>query len=515
MVAIRDVASRPVGAAFNAINAINAMHYKTAQTLSNDEKADGTADSRSNEPCCMGNNNHTKKDHLLVCVFIVLLFTAKAVCGETSDLYFESGVRAAQKQQYRVALKAFLQAKKTGLDSPELEYNLGVVYYKLADYEEAAKSFRQLVNNNEYAAVACYNLGLIELKLANEIAAKDWFLKAYESSRDPNLKNLSWRALRRLNVIPPSTDSILRGWRGFVSSNAGYDDNVSLIDEDVSQTKGLEDYHLEVMASTNRMMWGTTDNGLDFSANIDVLKQRKEHDYDYSQWHLGLAHLGVFSRWETRARVSFDQSRYGDADFQRLLSLDLRGQRDLSARSAIELRYRYVDIEDQSPDGTYEYLAGNLQQLRFRLTDRLKTISFTYAYILQLNDRNDYSVSYVSGGNTISAVRSYSPIRHSLVISADVPWGKSLSVGLEAQYRYSEYKDADTVTTLNGSTGATTVDYSLKREDDRYQVNVGLVYRFAENLQFFSDYSYTSNDSNRNGSDYNRRFIRAGVTWFY
>jgi hypothetical protein len=34
-------------------------------------------------------------------------------------------------------------------------------------------------------------------------------------------------------------------------------------------------------------------------------------------------------------------------------------------------------------------------------------------------------------------------------------------------------------------------------------------------MELFTDYGYTKNVSNREGSGYNHNLIRLGVTWFY
>ncbi|KPJ94795.1 MAG: hypothetical protein AMJ53_04525 [Gammaproteobacteria bacterium SG8_11] len=453
----------------------------------------------------------------LIVWFFLGLFSVKTVLADTANQYLDIAVQAAQQKQYQVALKALLQAKDAGLDSPELNYNLGVVYYNLAQYDKANASFELLTNDPEYSAVAFYNLGLVSLKLGDESGAKANFLKTYSNTDDENLKNLSQRALQRLGVESLEKKSLLAGWGGFVSLNGGYDDNVSLIDEDVSQASGIEDYHLEMFAATNRKLWGSDENGIYFDANVDVLKQQKEHDYDYSQWHLSLAHRGVVNRWNTRARAGIDRTSFGGDDFQQLLSLDLRGQRDFNAKTGIELRYKYVDVKDRSPDGSYDYLAGNRQQLRIRLMDSRNNISFKYSYELQFNDRNDFSGSFTNSTNTATAIitKSYSPLRHSLQMSADIPWGKSMTLSLEAQYRYSYYSDPDTETIIDNATGQTLDSLSVNRKDHRYRLNAGLAYRLTPAMELFADYGFTKNDSNLEGSDYDRTLIRAGLTWFY
>jgi hypothetical protein len=400
------------------------------------------------------------------------------------------------------------------MDSPDLNYNLGVVYYQLARYEEAEERFQLLIDIPKYTAVAYYNLGLLALKREDNQAAKDNFSVAHSLAVDENLKALSERALQLLNADPPAKNSPFSGWGGFVSLNGGYDDNVSLIDEDISQVDGLADYSSELFISASGRLVGNNNNGLYFDANGDVLKQQKEHDYDYSQWHLGLGHLVRNDRWETRARAAIDQTEFGNVDFQKLLSLELRGRHYVNTKNSLELRYKYVDIKDKSPDGVYDYLAGNRQQLRLRLLNGHDAISFKFSYELQVNDRNDFSSQSTNlAGDTVITTRSYSPIRHSLEVSAGVPWGKSLTVNMEAEYRYSEYRDPDTETTISESDGSSST--SLYRKDHRYKLKLGFAYSITPFMELFTDYGYTKNVSNREGSGYNHNLIRLGVTWFY
>jgi hypothetical protein len=106
-------------------------------------------------------------------------------------------------------------------------------------------------------------------------------------------------------------------------------------------------------------------------------------------------------------------------------------------------------------------------------------------------------------------------MRHSVQMSAGIPLGKLFTLSLEGQYRYSYYSDADTIQIVNNTTGESNLTYSLNRKDHRYKLNMGLAYHLAPYMELFADYGFTRNDSNREGSDYDRRLIRAGITWFY
>ena len=463
-----------------------------------------------------------RRRYISILCFWVLISINCMVIGDPADRYFEIGVRAAQKQQYQVALKAFVQAKSAGLDSPELHYNLGVVYYKLERFDKAASNFKRLIQNPEYSAVAFYNLGLVDLKQGKTGTAKDWFLKASSNTKEPTLKKLSELALQRVNVDGASRPSVFSGWNGFVTAAGGYDTNVALIDEDVSQTRGITDYHQELTAVASRMLWGTLDKGIQFTANADILDQQTQHGYDFSQWHMGLTQTGAFYGWKTSGAVGVDRLRFSNAAFQQLTTLEFRGVRGISKLTALEVGYGYVNIEDQSPNGIYHYLEGNLHQIHLKLTDKVKNVGLKYLYEIQLNNRVDYRIfSSTTAGNIsteTTTTQSYSPLRNIFQVTADVPLAEKLALILGAQYRYSYYSDADTkqVVTTDSTSGAVeSTSESLQREDHRFKVNLGMQYSYNADWQFFSYYSYTKNNSNKPGSNYRRSLLSAGVSWFF
>ncbi len=466
----------------------------------------------------LAEKNNGKCDLLAVCVCVLLFnmpIASDAATAGTANQYFDDGVRAAQQQQYKAALKAFENARQAGLDTPELDYNVAVVYYQLGKYEHALDRFQRLTDDPQYAAVAYYNLGLISLKQGDVAGAKKHLTTAHDLAADENLKALSLLALQRIGE-KPAEQSPFSEWAGLVSIDAGYDDNVALIDEDLDQSNGIGDANLEVFATANRMLWGSVENGVHFDGNVDVLKQQSESDYDYSQWHLALSHEGIFNRWETRVRTGIDRTRFGNADFQQLLSLELRTERAIGASTGIEVRYKYVDIDDRSPGGEYNYLEGNRQQLRLRLKDLWGDVSLKFSYELQYNDRNDLSYSVADTSQTTAEVyKSYSPLRHSAQISVDVPLKTVATLSFDAQYRYSYYGDPNTVVITNDNTGAVIESASLNREDQRYRVNIGMAYHLSRSWDLFADYEFTKNDSNLEGSDYDRTLVRAGITWFY
>lgn len=447
---------------------------------------------------CIKSSRHLYK---LLNVFIVLLFLIPSV-GYVTDAghFFEIGVTAARQQQYHVALKAFRQAQAAGLSTPELVYNLAVVHYKLGQYDEASENFQRLTDDKQYSAIAFYNLGLVELKLQKYSAAEQWFKKAYALANDPQIIALAAKALDRLKGIEVPLEPASRSWSGFVTSDIVYDSNVSLIDEEVSQTQGISDITVELSATTSRILLGDANNGIRFSGTVDFLEHDTADTYDYSQWQAALGHVVKFNGWNFRSTIGTGQTRFASVDFQMLRNLELRARYELWHKTRLEMRYKYYDIEDLSPTDEYEYLQGIKQQLRTRVYHKSKNMDWKLSYSFEDNDRADYQ--------TDTVFRSYSPRRHSFQVATRISLIKNFSTSFDMQYRYSNYQNADTTITNN-------ILYKKIRMDHRYRFALLMEYKLKEDLHLRAAYRFTKNESNRDGSDYKRSEYTLGLIWYY
>ena len=72
------------------------------------------------------------------------------------------------------------------------------------------------------------------------------------------------------------------------------------------------------------------------------------------------------------------------------------------------------------------------------------------------------------------------------------------------RWRDSRYKD-DNVTAAS----------SVRRNDDRFKLKLGLNYELNRNVELYGEYGYTDNDSNIDTNEYERNTISLGVNYLF
>jgi hypothetical protein len=168
---------------------------------------------------------------------LVLWGGAASWAGEgAGQAAFDSAKQSFHAGDYAGALALFEQAREQGLGGPAIYYNIAVCHYKLGDFEASASAFQQVARVPGMAPLANYNLGLIELKTGDTGAAADYFSVAARTG-DDKIRFLALDQLEKLGRIQPppqATSVVRRSWAGFASLQAGYDDNVSLVSEDLA-----------------------------------------------------------------------------------------------------------------------------------------------------------------------------------------------------------------------------------------------------------------------------------------
>lgn len=122
---------------------------------------------------------------------------------------FAEGILLFRAQNFEQALIRFRAAADSGLDTPELRFNLGSTYYKLGRYPEAQTEFMALTSTPEAAALAHYNLGLTALRLNDMKAAVAHFEETSKNATDEKLRNLATRALAGLNQDPAQQAALI------------------------------------------------------------------------------------------------------------------------------------------------------------------------------------------------------------------------------------------------------------------------------------------------------------------
>src|SRR5712692_7419272 len=170
---------------------------------------------------------------------------------------FDQGMQAFRAGDYQGALQSFLEARKAGLDTPGLRYNLGATYYRLGRYAEAEREFQALARDPEWAPLAHYNLGLTAQHTGRQREAIEHFEQAHSITTDLNLRTLAATALERLGGEPLSRQT------GAVFPLAGgYDSNATLSPD--AATVGAShqsDLFVEALAAVSHRLAGNTARG--------------------------------------------------------------------------------------------------------------------------------------------------------------------------------------------------------------------------------------------------------------
>jgi tetratricopeptide (TPR) repeat protein len=164
----------------------------------------------------------------LLCALLLSLSAPAGSAPADAESAFAQGAELFRAEDYAAAIQYFRQARDAGLPGPAVHYNIGVCAYRLGEYAEASAAFEAVTTYYEMAPLAYYNLGLVELERGRSGAAQQWFQRARVTTDDPQLQAMADRMLR-----PASGASLPSRWYGILLAEAGYDDNVRLLNDDV------------------------------------------------------------------------------------------------------------------------------------------------------------------------------------------------------------------------------------------------------------------------------------------
>ncbi len=434
------------------------------------------------------------KAGMSVLMIFAMLFISSVTLAQTGADYFSEGVRASGFGKHKTALKQFQMAKKSGMKSAKLDYNLAVTYYKLGRHKKARKFFIRLIDNDTFSQLAYFNLGLIANKRKNKREAIKWFQHAYTGDSD-KLSEGAAIALKRLGKKPTKAMRKKPVWKGLVSASLESDSNVNLATDEVNELS-KKDTSTSLYASANRWLKGGRKDGVRLDLNIDSQRYRSETQYNYLQLHAGLSRYSRLDRWQTHFSGFWDQITLNGNNYERIISARAYGGYDLSNNRQLRLRYQLSRI---LADSTYNYLDGWRHQFRAGVQHRFGEKRVRSYYQMELNDRDDYGP--ISGRFT-----SYSPLRHVLQVTGYLPVSAGWMARLDGRLRMSHYADANEF-----GVGIP----KKKRKDNQYRLSARLTHKLDKRLEFSIEYQYTNNNSNIDAYDYDRSVMKANTSWFY
>lgn len=416
------------------------------------------------------------------------LLLAGQVWAGTSDDAFAAGLKASRGGDYLYALSRFELARRSGMDSAALDYNLGVCHYKLRHYPQASEAFRRATRSKELKPLALYNLGLVALAQRDHAQAEQWFTQARDASTEEDVRTLAERQLTRLQQ--PSGTDLKQWWLVSASANLGHDDNV--LDPASEVVRSRSDNLAELFAIASGPISGTLRDGVRLDVSAYALRYASISEYDMNVLRGGAAWLHLLGNWQGEAGLHYETSSLGGEGYLDTTTLTLQGSHKWREDAQLRLRYRYGLIT--SRDDAYDPLQGTRQQFdiqnRWRRTDG----QLLLGYQLELNNRDDLT--------TATTFSSYSPTRHTLRLGVEQALASPWIGGLDASLRNSRY---DTANVLGSGR-------HVVRQDNQFQLKLRARRPLDKTWEVALEYSHTRNDSNINIYDYDRNLIMGGVS---
>ena len=391
---------------------------------------------------------------------------------------WSDGAAAYASDDFSSALQHFETARRRGLDSPAVHYNIAVCHFKLGQLTEAASGFRTIATRfPKMRGLAEYNLGLVDLRNSDTRAATEHFLKAHKYSAD----NRTIRILssNRLREIEPEIHTGTN-WSGAIGTRAGFDDNVALRDETgLPSTLSTESPMADLFASVKGPLYGASKFRVD--AGLYIVRNFEADEFDQSEFYGGVLYDWRPGDWRLQLGAHYSVGSLGGDAFDRKFGGNLAAIRYLDQNSELGLSYIYDNVQDANI--VFAGIAGSRQQFQGQYRWYSGGHRFRLRYRQEENDRLDPQVS--PKRKTLSANYRYQPTQG---------WGYEGAVS----YRSSRYDQL-----------------SVERQEDLASFNLSITRTLAKDWTLLIDYRFSYNDSTDTLFSYNRNVFTIGAMRFF
>jgi tetratricopeptide (TPR) repeat protein len=408
---------------------------------------------------------------VLLLVGRCLLPQAQAASPEVNTA-MQEGIHDFGAGAFQEALDKFLQARRQGLSSPALRYDLGATYYKLGRDAEAAAEFKSLLSDPKFSDFARYNLGLTSLRTGHKREAYRYFTQVAEQAHDTHLQALARTELHDYQPRGP------HGWQVFVEMVGGYDDNVLLAPNETLLTipsAGSAMY--SVIASGGGWLIGGHDRGWRLAGSLYDVQYPDQRAFNLLIAQAGPEYLLGAGSWALRAGASGARINLGPDELEAYGALNLRGEHPF-AGGTLRLNYR---LERITGGVNYAYLSGVQNQFGVRTSWQPGRAEILLGYSLALNHRQDL--------RTATQFFSVSPLRNQLETQLSWTATPRSSFYVHGLYWWNLYRDPN-VFLQSG------VRQQQKRSDTGYVTELGWVYRVTSKVSVTSEYARRNSDSN-------------------
>lgn len=409
----------------------------------------------------------------------VFLCAPSAGVAATPEALFRQGVTAARAGDYGEAIEHFEAARRAGLDTGALHYNLGVAYYHAGRLEPAEAAFRRAVDSDSMVAPAWYQLGRLARERGDDARAREHFRRAAAEAQTDALRRRARAALARAAAVTPPEYV-------YVAAGGGHDSNVSLTPDDASGVSEESDFFVEGLAVARQPLNGP--NYLRASGYTQVFLD--DDDFDVTSVRGGIGRVGrLQGPWRWDAYVDGRHLRFGGETFENSLFLGGAVERGLGGRWSLDLGLR-LELTDGGSD--FEFLDGTGHRFE-AVVDERGAAGWRLEAALETLDRDDRE----------TADDFFSFSRDELEVAAryGLDLDRRARVTFEGDWSHRDY---DGTEIRNG----TRLD---EREDDRIGLGVTLHRRFDANWGVRLALRLEERDSNLDEFDYDRSLIRAQI----
>ena len=474
-----------------------------------------------------------------------LVFSTAAL-AETGEYYLKEGIVAFKEGRYQDAVAYFVRARKNGVSTSNVSYNIGASYYKMNQYRQAKTAFMDAAKNEKYQKFSWYNLGLVERKLGNKEEALKWFRKTLTAKGSSKIDALANQMIQQLAPSEATTQSSPKdsrdsreistpGSKPSSSLNAtgdkfatldtglGYADYVATLALDRKEQKrhtkrvkrarkvrgGVDlayGYDDNVISASNNSSTGLASNyaevlgyvdiplGQNFTLTGDIYSQSFQdvNSQNFKLYKFGIHYTTRIGDLRVTPSLIYGQSKFGSVDYQDIIDYRVKVVKRLGKGKKFLFRFRYSDIEAADP--SFIQYEGDRQQYRFEYKTRVALGKLRFRYQIESNDRNN------------TTTRDYSPTRHDFRIRLRRKVFAGLDLNTEVQYRISNY---------DPTAQAGTNPAGFEREDDRIRFKLDVSKRLNKQWKVGFLWVYTDNESNSAIDTYNKNDIQVYTSWMF
>lgn len=400
----------------------------------------------------------------------------------------ESNVRAGHEafinRQYAVAIQHYLQAYRSGNQSPELFHNLAVAFYRNQNYVEAMAVFNRLSQVPRFTALAYLNLALVAVKQQQWEQARS-YLQAI--SHVPTTQIVLTHAATLTQRVEQKIAETKQGEAGmYVFTSTGAEDHVQAYQEqDVGQAR-VNTYN-DMNIYYTRYLSRVRQNDLQWNASVYGLNNKLEETQDLAFVSLGLELEYAWNSWKRRWSTSSSLTLLDGKPFQAGIDILYSLKRTSITGWALEAanRAQYlqgVQIKDGSLDGGQNQLRVSV----LKQTERSKNrIELEWEYSLTQADRIDASTPV------------FSPMRYRIRVDNQIGYGRTVRSLLRYEYRRSSDEF------FNGE----------HREDQRHIVLLRMSKDIGQSFELAFEYEYRDQVSNLTIHSFKRNAGAVQLNW--